>query len=99
MNIKLVIHWGGLGEMGELLIYSWICNYSIYLDIQAYYLDIQAISTHPCLLLVLDVFPSIDSFFYNITALLKSDVFVTVKKKLLNIKDVEFDFRVGCILV
>ena len=30
---------------GSVLISSWKCNYSIYLDIQVYYLDIQAIFT------------------------------------------------------
>ena len=41
-----------------------------------YYLDIKAITTLLCLLLVLYVlFPSIHSFFYITTALLKSDVF------------------------
>ena len=40
---------------GTVLISSWKCNYSIYLDIQVYYLDIQAISTLLCLLLVHDV--------------------------------------------
>ena len=39
MKIKKVIHWGGV------LISSWKCNFSIYLDIQVYYLDIQAITT------------------------------------------------------
>ena len=67
MNIKKIIHWGGPG--GTVLIYSCKCNFSIYLDI-------QAISTLLCLLLVLDVLvPSIDSFFYNTTTLLKSDIF------------------------
>ena len=68
---------GGARGNGEtVLISSWKRNYSIYLDIQVYYLDIQAISTLFCLLLVLDVFvPSIDTFFYNTTALLKSDIF------------------------
>ena len=39
-NIEKVIHW------------DWDC---IYFDIQVYYLDIQAISTILCVLLVLDV--------------------------------------------
>ena len=34
---------------------SWKCNFSIYLDIQVYYLNIQAITTLVCLLLVLYV--------------------------------------------
>ena len=61
---------------GTVLISSWKCNYSIYLDIQVYYMDIQAICKHLCLLSILDVLvPSIDSFFYNTTALLKINVF------------------------
>ena len=57
MNIKKVIHWNC---EGTILISSWKCNYSIYLDIQVYYMDIQAISILLCLLLVLDVLvPSI----------------------------------------
>ena len=61
---------------GTVLISSSKCDFSIYLDAQVYYLDIQAISTHLYLLLVLDVLVlSIDSFFYNKTTLLKSDVF------------------------
>ena len=43
-------------------------------------MDIQSISTLLCLLLVLDVlFPSIDSFFSNPTALIKSDVLPALK--------------------
>ena len=38
--------WGGGGGIGEL---SWNCNFNIYLDIQVYYLDIQAITTLLCL--------------------------------------------------
>ena len=56
MNIKNVIYWGGVGgNGGTVLISSWKCNYSIYLDIQVYYLDIQAISTLLFLLMLLDV--------------------------------------------
>ena len=56
MNIRKVIHWGGACEnRGTVLISSWKCNFSIYLHIEAYYLDIQAISTLLCLILVLDV--------------------------------------------
>ena len=40
---------------GTIQIASWKCNFSIYLDIQVYYLDIQAITALLCLLLVLDV--------------------------------------------
>ena len=41
MNIKNVIHWGGdaRGNGGTILISSCKCNYSIYLDIQVYYLQ------------------------------------------------------------
>ena len=69
MDIKKVIHlsWGPGGNGGTVLIFSWKCNFAIYLDIQAI--------TLLCLLLVLCVlFPSIESFFYLITALLKSDI-------------------------
>ena len=73
---KKVIHWGV--ENGRtVLISSWKSNFSIYLDIQVYYLDIEAITTLLCLLLVLYVLaPSSYSFnVYVTTALLKSDVF------------------------
>ena len=65
-----VIHWGGAWRNGGTVqIASWKCNFSIYLDI-------QAITTLLCLLLVLYAFvPSIHYFFYLTTALLKSDVF------------------------
>ena len=74
---KKVIHWkGAWGNEGTVLISSWKCNFSIYLNIKVYYLDIQAISTLLCLLLVLYVLViSIDSFFYLTTALVKSDIF------------------------
>ena len=49
---KKVIHWRKTG--GTVLI-SWKSNYSIYLNIQVYYLDIQAITTLLRALLVLDV--------------------------------------------
>ena len=36
MKGKKVIHWGGAGvNGGTVLITSWKCNFSIYLDIQA----------------------------------------------------------------
>ena len=63
MNIKksYLLGWNG----GTILISSWKCNFSIYLDIQVYYMDIQTITTLLCLLLVLYVLvPSIHSFFY-----------------------------------
>ena len=45
-------HWGGPGgNGGAVLISSWKCNFSIYLDIQVYYLDIQVITTLLCLIL------------------------------------------------
>ena len=35
MKGKKVIHWGDVGgNMGTVLILSWKCNFSIYLDIQ-----------------------------------------------------------------
>ena len=43
MKGKKVIHWGGNG--GTVQIASRKCNFGIYLDIQVYYLDIQAITT------------------------------------------------------
>ena len=36
---------GGRGNGGTVQISSWKCNFSIYLDINVYYLDIQAITT------------------------------------------------------
>ena len=78
MYIKKVIHWGGGAwrNGGTVLISSWKCNFSIHLYIHVYYLDIQAITTLLCLLLVLYVLvPSIHSFFYCTTALMKSDIF------------------------
>ena len=53
---------GGGGNGGTVLISSWKCTYSIYLDIKVYYLDIQAISTLLCLLLILDLY---STCFYN----------------------------------
>ena len=54
MKGKTVIHWGGPGgNGGPVLILSWRCNFSSYLDIQVYYLDIQAITTLLYLILVL----------------------------------------------
>ena len=53
IDIKKVIRYGVLG--GIILVSSGKCNYSIYLDIQVYYLDIQAISTLLFFLLVIDV--------------------------------------------
>ena len=46
MKGKKVIHWGGIGgNLGTIPIASWKCNLGICLDIQVYYLDIQAITT------------------------------------------------------
>ena len=65
MKGKKVIDWGGPGgNWGTVLISSWKCNFSIYLDIQVYYLDIQPITTLLCLLLVLWV-----GSFYSFTFL------------------------------
>ena len=78
MKGKKVIHsgGGGWGNVGTVLISSWKCNFGIYLDIQLYYFDIQAITKLLCLLMVLYVLvPSIQSILYVTTALLKSDVF------------------------
>ena len=69
---KKVIHWAG----GAVQLAFWKCNFSFYLDIQVYYLDIKAITTLLGLLLVLyALLPSIYSFFYLTTTLLKSDIF------------------------
>ena len=79
---KKVIHWagGGWGNRGAIQIASWQCNFSISLDIQVYYLDIKAITTRLGLLLVLyALFPSIYSFFYLTTTLLKSLHFPALK--------------------
>ena len=46
---------GVCGNVGTVLISSWKCNFSVYLDIQVYYLDIQTITTLLCHLLVLYV--------------------------------------------
>ena len=80
MKGKEVIHWGGPGgNGGPILISSRRCNFSIYLDIQVYYLDIQAITTLLGLISVhyfsYVLIPSIHSIFYVTTVLLKSDVF------------------------
>ena len=40
-----VIAGGGWGNGGTVRIASWKCNFAIYLDIQVYNLDIQAITT------------------------------------------------------
>ena len=72
MKGKNVIHWGGPGgNGGPVLILSWRCNFSIYLDIQVYYLDIQAMLYISSYVLL----PSIHRIFFVTTALLKSDVF------------------------
>ena len=70
---KLSTGGGCWGNGGTVLISSWKCNFSIYLDI-------QAITTLLCHLLVHYVLvPSIPSTFYVTTALLKSDVFRHLK--------------------
>ena len=69
MKGKKVIDWGRPEGNGvTVLISSWKYNFIIYLDI-------QAITTLLCLLLDLyGLVPSIHSFFYVTTALLKSEV-------------------------
>ena len=66
MKGKKVIHWGGGagGNGGTILITSWKCNFSIYLDI-------QAIITLYAFYLFFMFSSSIHSFFY---LLLKSDI-------------------------
>ena len=96
MKVKKIIHWGGgLGEWARtVLISSWKCNFSIYLDIKVYYLNIQAITRLLCLLLVLYVLvPFIHSFFYLTTALLKSEIFQHS-----NILQKLYNFSVKCII-
>ena len=76
MKRKKLSTMGAWGNGGTVQIASWKCNFGIYLEIQVYYLDIQAITTLLCPLLVLYVFvPSIYSYFYLTTTLIKSDVF------------------------
>ena len=67
---KKVIQWGGAwGNGGIVQIASWKYNFGIYLDI-------QAITTLLCLLLILYLLvSSIHSFFYLTTTLRKSEVF------------------------
>ena len=73
--VKKLSTGGAWGNGWTVQIASWKCNFGICLDIQVYYLDIQAITTLLCLLLVLYVLvPSIYSIFYLTTALLKSDI-------------------------
>ena len=62
---KLSTKGGAWGNEGTILISSWKCDFSIYLDIQIYhldiqvcYLDIQAISTLLCLLFIHTIMPS-----------------------------------------
>ena len=75
MKGKKVIHWGGLRECGNCPNFVLKCNFSIYMHIQVYYLDIKAITTLLSLLLVLYMLVSIHSFFYLTTTLLKSHIF------------------------
>ena len=66
---KVITRGGAWGNEGTVQIASWKRNFGIYFDI-------QAITTLLCLLFVLYVLvPSIYSFFYLTTALLKSDIF------------------------
>ena len=69
----VIIH-RGRGHGGTILISSWKCNYSIYFYIQVYYMDIQAISTLLCLLLVLEKLLIFLKFVLYKTTRLKSDV-------------------------
>ena len=74
---RKVIHWGEAG--GTVLITSWKCNFSIYLDIQVYYLDIQAITTLYTLCWLFLTYLCVASFYlpflYLTTTLLKSEIF------------------------
>ena len=83
MKGKKVIHWGRPGgNGGTVQILSWKCNFNIYLDIQVYYLDIQAITTLLCLCwFFMCCFLLFIQIFYVTTALLKSDVFQHSKAK------------------
>ena len=58
---KFIYRGGAWGNGGTIQIASWKCNFSIYLDIQVYYMDIQAITT---VLGLLFVFYSIYLFIF-----------------------------------
>ena len=65
-----VFHAGG----GLVLISSWRCNFSIYLDIQVYYLDIQAITTlyafywlYMCCFLLVSHFSTLQPLSWKVT--------------------------------
>ena len=73
---KVSTRGGGYGNGGTDQIASWKCNCRYLLGYPSIYLDIKAITTLLCLLLVLYVLvPSIYSIFFLTTALLKSDIF------------------------
>ena len=87
---KKLSNTGPWGNGGQVLISSWKCNFSIYLDIQIYYLDIQAITTLVCIILILYVlFPSIHSIFYVTTTLLKQPLSGTQKPKAPQVLDLK----------
>ena len=71
MKGKKVIHVGGGagGNGGTVQIASCKCNFGIYLDIQVYYLDIQAITTLLCLLLVFMCWFLLYIHFYTLQSL------------------------------
>ena len=71
---KLSIWWGPGGNEGPVLISSWRCNFSIYLDIQVYYLDIQAITTlyafnwlYMCSFLLFSYFSTLQPLSWKVT--------------------------------
>ena len=73
---KLSIGGGSKGNGRTILISSWKCNFSIYLDIQVYYLDIQAITTLLAFYwLFMCGFLLFLLIFYLTTTLLESDIF------------------------
>ena len=76
MKVKKVNHWGGAGRNGgTVLITSWKCNFSIYLDIQVYYLDIQAITTLYAFYWLFMCCCLLFSHFSTLQPLLKSEIF------------------------
>ena len=83
-RVKKLSIGGAGGNGGTIQIASWKCNFSIFLNIQVYYLDIQAITILLCLLLILYMLvPSIYSTFYLTTTLLKKWCFLALKSLLL----------------
>ena len=83
------------GNEGTVLISSWKCNYSIYLDIKVYYKDIQAISALLCFLFVLYSFYSFIFLYYNCSP---EKWFFPVLKSLLLPQFSSYRYRTGFIV-